>query len=182
MSDPCQMEIALHTGGRDCHRQEAEDVFEKNMKYACILNCYMKRHSNLYLLAHQNGLVGSEELRLSVSESLEYVRMYGVKARLFCCGETVLPGKMLLLAYEVFDDVLEAGFFCVNAMIVWLNIDGGRLVLQMEQNVAKEIPFSCKLAEKIDAVGGTFSKEREGQMEYLSLMLPTGGEAQDALL
>ena len=176
------MEIALHTGGRDCHRQEAEDVFEKNMKYACILNCYMKRHSNLYLLAHQNGLVGSEELRLSVSESLEYVRMYGVKARLFCCGETVLPGKMLLLAYEVFDDVLEAGFFCVNAMIVWLNIDGGRLVLQMEQNVAKEIPFSCKLAEKIDAVGGTFSKEREGQMEYLFLMLPTGGEAQDALL
>ncbi len=50
-----------------------EAAFEQTMKYACILNVYVKRRSNLLLLLHQGGRINSHELRLAISESLESV-------------------------------------------------------------------------------------------------------------
>lgn len=103
-----------------------EKAFIDTMKYACILNCYVKRCSNLLLLSHQNARIDSGELFLAISESLEYVRLFGIKAHASCKGERQL---------------LE------NVMYELIAVFGGRLTIETE--------------------AGT---------EYVSLMLPVGGD------
>ena len=50
---------------------ECEEDFDRNMAYVCILNCYVKRRSNLALLKDRNDFLSSEELYLSLKESSE---------------------------------------------------------------------------------------------------------------
>ena len=79
------------------------------MKYACILNAYIKRYSNLFLLSHQNRLIGSGELQLALMESLEYVRLYGMIAHGSFQGEASLPGNRILLVYRIFEAIYGTG-------------------------------------------------------------------------
>ena len=56
---------------------DAEGDFRKNMAHICILNCYVKRRSNLALLKDRRPAFSSEELYLSLKESSEYIKLYG---------------------------------------------------------------------------------------------------------
>lgn len=78
--------------------EQNEKMFEHTMKYACILNAYIKRLSNMLLLYHQNCRIFSGELCLAISESLEYVRLYGIKAHFEYRGESLMAGERVLIA------------------------------------------------------------------------------------
>lgn len=109
-----------------------ETAFIATMKYACILNCYVKRCSNLLLLSHQNERVDSSELFLAISESLEYVSLCGIKAHVFCKGVRQFLGEKILLVYELFENVLETSIPGVDALFVNMDVRDDALSFQME--------------------------------------------------
>ena len=154
-----------------------ETEFIENMKYACILNAYVKRCSNLLLLFHQNNRIESDELRLAISETLDYARLYGIKAHGAYQGEARLSGDSILLTYELFEAVLESAIPGANALLVNMDIQEDMLSLQIEINAPGEILSENILDEKISALGGMLNIELEQQTEYISFMLPTGGES-----
>ncbi|MGN1112359.1 MAG: histidine kinase N-terminal 7TM domain-containing protein [Acutalibacteraceae bacterium] len=155
---------------------QSEEGFEQAMKYACILNAYIKRISNMLLLFHQNNRVFSGELCLAISESLEYVRLNEVKAHFEYRGEGSLSGECILLIYEVFESALEVSIPGSDAVLVNLDILRDYINLRIEINApGKTLPQSI-MAERINALGGTLETEIEQQTEYISLILPSGGE------
>lgn len=156
---------------------EEEQVFEQNMKYACILNSYVKRYSNLLLLHHQKKQIDIVELQLAITESLEYVRLYGMKAYGAYYGEGMLPGETLLLAYELFQAVLESAIPGATALLVNLNLSDEVMELRMELSNPGEMLPGHIMQEKIAACNGTLDMEMENRTEYISLILPKGGEA-----
>lgn len=153
-----------------------EEAFEQTMKYACILNCYIKRLSNMLLLFHQNSRILSNELCLAISESIEYVRLYGIKAHFEYRGESLLSGECALTAYKVFEAVLEYGIPGADAILVNLEISGDYINLRIETNAPNRIIPQNFWDDKIKALGGTIETETEQQTEYVSLFLPSGGE------
>ena len=158
------------------------------MKYACILNAYIKRHSNLLLLQKQNGALFGSELRRAVAESMEYVKLYGIKTLFSCCDEGACDGKAALTAYEVFEGILEKTIPGASHMLVFLDICTDGLYLKMEIEIpdamSDEVPGGMSdglsagrippdfMASKLAASGGSLETERDGATEYVSLALP----------
>lgn len=155
---------------------EEETAFEKTMQYACVLNAYIKRHSNLLLLSHRSSRIHSEELRYAVTESLEYVQLCKINAHGFFDGQDNLSAQTAILAYEVFEAVLEASVPGADNLLVYLRISGDSLSLRMEMNAPKEIFSDAVTREKTAELGGTLQIETEDSTEYVTLVLPSGGE------
>lgn len=156
---------------------EDEKDFEQAMKYACILNAYIKRHSNLLLLLHQSESINGTELSMALAESLEYVNLFGVKSVGVYRGENMIPGEYVILVYELFEAALEAGLPDTNAVLVNLDILEDSVSFNMEMSSPKKILFNTQMIEKIKELGGTVEIETEGDTEYVSLHMMWGGES-----
>lgn len=154
-----------------------DENFELKMKYACILYAYIKRLSNMLLLFHQNEFIPSGELCLAITESLEYTRLCGIKVYFDYCGEVDLKGEYALLAYEVFEFVLESGIPKADAVLINLELSSDFLNLRIEMNNPNEIISKEFMKDRISALGAVLETETEQTTEYVSFVLPFGGES-----
>lgn len=154
---------------------QEEKAFEHRMKYACVLNAYVKRYSNFLLLSHQNKNIDSAELYLAILESLEYLRMYGVKAHIEYVGGDIFPSEKILIAYELFETALEMEISGMDAVLVNLNVSGDGIELHIEVNAPEKRFNQADMGDKISKLQGKLTIETEGQTEYISLFLPKGG-------
>lgn len=154
-----------------------EKEFEKTMKYACVLNAYIKRQSNMILLSHREGIIDSEELRHAAAETLEYIRLCGTKALCSFDGQAELPALTVLLAYEILEAVLEASVPGAGSMLIYFKISEKSLTMQAEVNAPREIFSDAALNKKAAALGGTLKTETDENTEYVTLIIPPGGES-----
>lgn len=162
-----------------------EEHFEQTMKYACVLNCYVKRSTNLLLLSHQKDRVSMGELCLAIGESLEYINLFGIKTCGTYIGEGLLPGKYLLCVYELFETVCETVTLGADALLVHLELLHGMISLRMESNMPMtQVPAQAELKQKLPkalqsrelAGQGSISVETEQTTVYVSCSLGVGGE------
>lgn len=86
---------------------KTETEFKKRMRYACVLNVYLKRYSNMYLLARESRTLPMQELHLAIRETLTYVRYMDVTAYAVCSLEKNGNSSDVLQAYEFFEVVIE---------------------------------------------------------------------------
>ncbi len=161
---------------------QEEKSLEQALRYGAILFAYIKRCSNLLLVIHQEKPVDVGELRLSLEESLEYVRLYGLTVYGSYEGNGSLAGNQVLLAYQIFEAVLEAAIPGADALMLSLevqkqDIDGGfpGFLLRMELNAPREPFASPALTREVLALGGSLRSEIEQNTEFVSLFLPGGG-------
>lgn len=161
-----QISRILEESGRN------DEEFIREMKYACILNVYVKRYSNLLLMARQNAYIDSGELWLALSESLNYVKLYGVNAYGAYQGEATLPGEQILILYELFEYILESAIPGSAVFFVDLDIREDGLSLRMTMETPREILTEKALKEQMRDLCGAVHLELEQQTEYVSLLVP----------
>lgn len=82
---------------------EAPD-FVRRLGSACVLNAYIKRHSNLMLLAEKETTVNAAELGLCIRESMDYLTACGVLYSFQQSGTGYIPLQPLCCAYETFGE------------------------------------------------------------------------------
>lgn len=157
---------------------EDEEGFERTMKYACIIYSYIKRHSNIMLLTNQRKNIDSNELRMSVSESLEYTSMFGVKTYGSYRVEGLVSGVRLLVAYEIFESVLEAAVPGAKAMIVNGDISDGEISLTMEISSPREKFDEKTVLDKLLPLNGSITTEFEDNTQFVSVFIPSGGDGK----
>lgn len=157
---------------------EDEADFVSAMKTACVLNAYVKRRSNLLLFARQNGLLPSGELWRALAESLEYVRLYGVHAQGFTSGEGLVGGEEALLAYDLFECVLETALPGTRDLLVYLSATEGEMILRVELSGAGPVFTGKGFTERICALRGTLESETDEDTQYVSLTLSAGRESR----
>lgn len=127
-------------------KHESEEAFRQDLKEACILNTYIKRKSNLMILANDVQYIEIEELYLSMRESLDNLRNFGIKSGCFYEGEGVWNWEELFDIYDYFQDFLEKNFRKLTSFMatirladseleVRLNITGGQLLLPQELSI-----------------------------------------------
>lgn len=88
-----------------------EEEFEKNLKIACVLEVYVKRRGNLTLLARQKENLDYEDLYLSMQETLEYLKLCGIKKQLPVKKQGVCPSEKILKLYDEFQKEVEKELF-----------------------------------------------------------------------
>lgn len=154
---------------------QEEKEFEKNIKYVCILNTYIKRRSNLLLLLAQNQKIHSNELWLAIMESLEYVKVNGIYKGQNCHGERMLDGNLLLLTYQIFENILEASVKTCKSILVDLDVTDG-IEMHMEIEPIKNLVKEDDLVKEVEKLQGHFLIEIEDEIGFVTLTFPKRNE------
>ena len=111
---------------------EDEEEFRRRMKYAGILSAYIKRKSNLILLSDSQRSISSEELGISIGESLEYVRLFSAECYAQIEAGHILKPELALFLYDMFQAALEAALPETAAVFVKLSVEDGELTFFMD--------------------------------------------------
>ena len=156
---------------------ENEDEFRETMKYTAILAAFVKRRSNLLLLKGAENRIKSEELKISVAESLEYVRLCGA----FCCFDIAegltLDADTALFLYDIFEKTLEETLPAADAVFVRLSADEDTLTYYMEFGNPTGYVSLEKEKETAKTLGGEITVERSDGAESVTFIKKTGGGA-----
>lgn len=125
---------------------------------ATVLGAYVKRMGNLMLIAEETPQISTRELGNCIRESLEYYGLTGNMQSFLEKGETLLPAKLILLSYELFETVMETPGG-LGSIVVWLDArDGYLLRISFD---AKENPIGeCWKQGELKAFGAVIRAER----------------------
>ena len=142
------------------------------MRFACILAAYIKRRSNLVMLAEKQENIDVGELSLAIKESLGFLSLTGAECTFDCAVSGKIYDKNAGVFYDFFQACIANYEGLPSAVIVRLSRRGDNLVLRIEcDNKAKEI--SEKVKSKFEKYNVTIQTDDEEV--YYSLTLPEGG-------
>ena len=146
--------------------------FIDKMRFACILAAYIKRRSNLVMLAEKQENIDVGELSLAIKESFGFLSLTGAECTFDCAVSGKIYGKNAGVFYDFFQACIANYEGLPSAVIVRLSRRGDNLVLRIEcDNKAKEIPEKVK--SKFEKYNVTIQTDDEEV--YYSLTLPEGG-------
>lgn len=151
-----------------------EEDLEQKLPRIAVLKAYVKRRSNMELLASA-GLLPLSELTAAIAESLEYMRLCGVNTAVSSFGTGAFPAEMMIAAYEHFETIAEESLETLSHMNVTVRAEKKRLVLRM---LLKADNFACEMGgERRD--GASFSRKvaitKEKQDMIIVLTFAEGG-------
>ena len=153
---------------------EDEEGFRTGMKRAAIDGVFIKRCSNLLLLAGGDSCIDSGELALSVGESLGYMELSGIYGNAEIPRGTKLPSDTVLLMYELFQAAVENALPELNAVMVTLNLDDS-IVYRIELDNEK-IPVLADFEERAALAGGRIDTEAADGSCFITFSVK-GGDA-----
>ena len=140
---------------------------------AMILGAYVKRMGNMMLITEEAEQISTRELASAIRESLEYFGLTGLPNDFQEKGERLLPAKLVLLSYELLEELLENPEEIYSLMIL---LDARERFLLRIMLDAGNIPVDASWRRKdLAAVGASLA------VEYLDdtwrVTLRTGEEA-----
>ncbi len=154
---------------------DAEGDFDKNMAHICILNCYVKRRSNLALLKDRRPSFSSEELYLSLKESSEYIKLYGGVSEIYADRHIDLPADVILLCFDLWQGVIEDILPELYALAAKISFTDNSFTFRITADTEKELPSLVRFYGDAERLGGRLSFAEEDGTVYITLIM--GGEA-----
>ena len=155
-----------------------ESKLDRNIPLACVLTCYIKRRANLTLLADGAELLDVRELYLSINESAEYLKLYGTPACVSCGGEFMMPAESALLAFDLWQAVIEAFLPGLEAVMSRLCEENGSFVMRITADSELDFSVSDGLKDRIKKSDGELCSVYEDGTRFITLSLPKGGDAR----
>ena len=152
---------------------ENEDEFVRAMKIGCVLTVFVKRYSNLLLL-NENHVINTEELRISIMESMEYLKLCGVKTFINSSKSINVNGNIILVAYRIFERIIEEAILSTDAVMINIDADE-QFKMRIEVNNPGRTVESDWEKDEIDKLSGALNVFMEDDTEYVSLVIPIEG-------
>ena len=145
-----------------------EDENSTDIIYAMVLSAYIKRMGNLILISDEKKTVSSGELFLAVRESLEYLKLRGCICQAEQDRSMELPSRLALLAYELFEEVIEDIWLRANTISVAI-ICNNDLEMTIATDEPAEAISSTWKDKEIRMTGGSLSVRYEDDTYYIRL-------------
>lgn len=147
----------------------SEEEFRQNISYAAFYNAYIKRRSNLVLLAERDEMLDMEELYLSCAESMQFLTLCGKTAYIEPFQDQTTVDKSIVFdAYDFFEHIIEANIHKIDAMMVTMRVSQEMISFRITFDVQEEIKVLPDTIAKI-------SREQDDQMLALTLLYTRGG-------
>lgn len=150
------------------HLPDEKGAYEDALKDACILNVYIKRFSNLYLLSRNKATLPLSELRLSFNESLDYLRLKSKITTLRWDASGTVDTAVGIGLYAAFEKILESYLSSLTAVFVHLKENGDTYELAIYVESAAEISLMEEL-NRLLPQGVALSEESEDGMNVWTI-------------
>ncbi|MDO4331663.1 MAG: histidine kinase N-terminal 7TM domain-containing protein [Eubacteriales bacterium] len=151
--------------GRTQNLNEAKRLLGKIV----MIGTYIKRRSNLIFVAGQEQNIPAAELALSIKESAENLKLYGVdcSVRILDC-EKFLPETANMI-YDIFEAVIEKSMDTVSTLLLRVESENGGLLLTICSDGKDDLTSLCRIFPCVSV------RRDEDDLWYLNMALEMGG-------
>lgn len=148
---------------------------EKELARIAVLKAYIKRRSNMELLVAA-GTLTVVELASAVTESLDYIRLYGVNTAVSSVGTGSFSAEMVIAAYEQIEEITEESLDTLSDMIVAIRSAGQHLSVRIMLK-AENFSYANNGVKQESVVGfsRSVSITKENQDMIIVLTFTEGG-------
>ena len=134
-----------------------------------IVGTYIKRRSNLIFVAGQDQSIRTEELRLSMMESAENLKLYGVQCSVQILGCERLLTETANIAYDLFEAVVEMGIDTISSVLFRMEMEETGLFLTICTDCTENLTALMTSFPEVSA-----SQDEDG-LWYLIRVFKRGG-------
>lgn len=148
--------------------------FDDNVKEAAVLQVYCKRCANLILLGKERKIIDGRELQLAVQESVEYLKLYGVKTYTEFHGNGKYAGEDIQEAYRLFQNVLETILYSCYIFLVQISFKESIEIHMEFENTGRVSKEKIGSQLKTENKKAQMSIHQEQETVYIDLAVMKG--------
>lgn len=168
-----------------------EQHLKKTLAKACIYKAYIKRKSNLELIAQNSEWIPIYELENSIRESVDYLNIYGITSYIHrqqfktqslevfepihqnaINNEDLIQSEASILAYDLFQEVIERMLPKLSDVLVNLNFSKDRVILKINLESNGKLTLNGWNESKFKRLNMSKKIHSEDDTIYVTLHIP----------
>ena len=112
--------------------EPGSERYSAQIAEVCVLNAYVKRKTNLLLMAEENETLNLNDLFLALKESADYLTLADLHTSVVTPMEKEYPSKVIIDFYDSFEIIAEQLLGKVSSMMISWNKEELRLAAETE--------------------------------------------------
>lgn len=147
-----------------------------NYARACVVNVYIKRISNLLIMAKSRKMLNAFELENSIRELAEYISVYGISCSFFSNVSGEISAEKSIAIFKFIGEFIRLKMNCTDALLFNLKADNKFIDLKINCDSKNEMKIPDDLLDDITKLGGNVTTEYDGDTLFVFVRMQSGGD------
>ncbi len=147
-----------------------------NYARACVVNVYIKRISNLFIMAKSRKMLNAFELENSIRELAEYISVYGISCSFFSNVSGEISAEKSIAIFKFIGEFIRLKMNCTDALLFNLKADNKFIDLKINCDSKNEVKIPDDLLDDITKLGGNVTTEYDGDTLFVFVRMQSGGD------
>ena len=147
-----------------------------NYARACVVNVYIKRISNLFIMAKSRKMLNAFELENSIRELAEYISVYGISCSFFSNVSGEISAEKSIAIFKFIGEFIRLKMNCTDALLFNLKADNKFIDLKINCDSKNEAKIPSNAYDSIIELGGNVTTEYDGDTLFVFVCMQSGGD------
>ncbi len=147
-----------------------------NYAGACVVNVYIKRISNLLIMAKSRKMLNAFELENSIQELAEYISVYGISCSFFSNVSGEISAEKTIALFKFIGIFIRHIIKCTDALLFNLKVHERFIDLKINCDSKNEMKIPDDLLDDITKLGGNVTTEYDADTLFVFVRMQSGGD------
>lgn len=147
-----------------------------NYAGACVVNVYIKRISNLLIMAKSRKMLNAFELENSIRELAEYISVYGILCSFFSNVSGEISAEKTIALFKFIGIFIRRIMNCTDALLFNLKVNEKFIDLKINCDSKNEMKIPDDLLDDIIKLGGNVTTEYDADTLFVFVRMQSGGD------
>lgn len=147
-----------------------------NYAGACVVNVYIKRISNLLIMAKSRKMLNAFELENSIRELVEYISVYGISCSFFSNVSGEISAEKTIALFKFIGIFIRHIMNCTDALLFNLKVHDRFIDLKINCDSKNEMKIPDDLLDDITKLGGNVTTEYDADTLFVFVRMQSGGD------
>lgn len=147
-----------------------------NYAGACVVNVYIKRISNLLIMAKSRKMLNAFELENSIRELAEYISVCGISCSFFSNVSGEISAEKTIALFKFIGIFIRHIMSCTDALLFNLKVNERFIDLKINCDSKNEMKIPDDLLDDIIKLGGNVTTEYDADTLFVFVRMQSGGD------
>lgn len=143
---------------------------------ACVVNVYIKRISNLLIMAKSRKMLNAFELENSIRELAEYISVYGISCSFFSNVSGEISAEKMIALFKFIGIFIRRIMNCTDALLFNLKVNERFIDLKINCDCKNEMKIPDDLLDDITKLGGNVTTEYDADTLFVFVRMQSVGD------
>lgn len=147
-----------------------------NYAGACVVDVYIKRISNLLIMAKSRKMLNAFELENSIRELAEYISVCGISCSFFSNVSGEISAEKMIALFKFIGIFIRHIMNCTDALLFNLKVHDRFIDLKINCDSKNEMKIPDDLLDDIIKLGGNVTTEYDADTLFVFVRMQSGGD------